>query len=181
MADIRPFRGVRFHSVRFGQDVSRLVCPPFDVISPQLQSQLYEQDPHNMIRLELTRKDSAEGGDRYAQAAADYAAWLAEGVLAQDDTPALYLYQCRFSVADVPQERHGLIAALHLEPWERRIVRPHERVLPGAIEDRIQLMRACRANFSPIWGLYRDPLDTTAALWESASLAWATTLPRQHR
>ncbi len=165
MADIRPFRGVRFSAARFGQEISPLVCPPFDVISATLQGELYERDARNVVRLELPR--AAAGEDRYEQAASDYSAWLRDGVLAQDEAPALYLYRCSFSVGGEMQVRHGLIAALHLEDWERRIVLPHERVLPGPIEDRIQLMRACKANFSPIWGLYRNGQEATAAVWAS--------------
>lgn len=168
MADIRPFRGICFNTSRFGSDVSGLVCPPFDVISADQQTALYERDAHNVIRLELTRQAPTDPPTaKYERAAEDYRAWLRDGVLVQDAEPALYLYACRFTTGGETHERRGLIAALRLEQWERGIVRPHERVLAGPIEDRIQLMRACRANLSPIWGLYRDASGATAALWEA--------------
>ena len=168
MADIRPFRAVRFNTARLGEDLSQLVCPPFDVISPQLQEELYLRQPGNMVRLELAREEPGEPADgRYPRAAAQYTAWLDDGTLVRDSEPALYVYGCRFAVAGVTYQRRGLIAAVRLEPWERRIVRPHERTLPGPIEDRFKLMQACRANFSPIWLVFRGAADATAALFES--------------
>ena len=48
-------------------------------------------------------------------------------------------------------------AAVGLEPYERRVVRPHERTHAGPREDRLRLTRAVRANLSPVFGLYPDP------------------------
>jgi uncharacterized protein (DUF1015 family) len=165
LADVRPFPGVRFNLARAGEDLSNLVCPPFDVISPEQQAALYARDPHNAVRLELPMEEPGDATGKYRRAASEYAAWISEGVLVRDAEPALYLYECRFNHQGQSLRRRGLIAALRLEPWERRVVRPHERVLAGAIQDRIQLMRACHANFSPIWVLYRGLETQTEALW----------------
>ncbi|MEA2642869.1 MAG: hypothetical protein QOF51_4263 [Chloroflexota bacterium] len=166
MADIRPIRGLRYNAARFGRDISSLVCPPFDVISPAEQSQLYERHPKNAIRLELTRQGPGDAPDaRYQQAAVDFAAWRDEGTLVEESAPALYAYAEEFDGGR--RVRRGLIAAMCLEPWERRIVLPHERTLSAAKADRMALMQACMANFSPIWGLYRDADGVTGQLWAS--------------
>lgn len=168
MADVRPFRGVRFNVERFGRDLAALVCPPFDVISPDLQSELYDRHPRNMVRLELTRELPGEdGAAKYQRAANDYSAWQADQTLVKDPTPAVYGYSCKFVVDGVDYERRGLIAALRLQSWEEGVVLPHERTLAGPIEDRMQLMRACRANFSPIWLVYRGAAEATGAVWNS--------------
>ena len=52
MAEIRPFRAVRYNPDVAG-DVSLNVCPPFDVITPQLQQELYARSKYNIVRLEL--------------------------------------------------------------------------------------------------------------------------------
>lgn len=168
MADIRPFRGIRFNSERFGADLTELVCPPFDVISPDEQRALYARDAHNVVRLELPADEAGDQpGARYRRAADTFAAWQGDGVLSRDEAPALYLYRCRFRAGGEELERRGLIAALGLEEWDRGIVLPHEGVLQGAIEDRTQLMQACGANFSPIWVLYRDAREATENLWKT--------------
>lgn len=170
MADIRPFRGIRYNASRFGSELSFLVCPPFDVITPNLQRRLVRRHPRNMVRLELPSETANDApGAKYQRAASQFGAWLADGTLVQDSEPALYVYSCRFSVAGIQHERRGLFALVHLEPWERGIVRPHERTLAGPKQDRLQLMRACEANFSPIWLVYRGAVAEANALWNAVS------------
>jgi len=171
MADIRPFRGLRYNAAMFGRDLTAVVCPPFDVISPADQSALYARHPSNIVRLELTRP---EPGDhvpvtRYERAATEFEAWQREGILIQDPSPALYGYSVEFSLDGSRHERRGIVASMRLEPWERRVVLPHERTLAAAKQDRMALMRACMANFSPIWGLYHDVGGATERFWSSTT------------
>lgn len=169
LADIRAFRGIRYNVSRFGRDVSDLVCPPYDVISPEEQMALYARHPRNAIRLELTRPeptDSSEA-DRYQRAAKWFSEWRATDVFTPETRPALYAYAQDFSVDGSARQRRGLLAALRLEPWEKRIVRPHERTLSGPKRDRLELMRASHASFSPIWGLYASAPGATTQLWDS--------------
>ncbi|MBM2810683.1 MAG: hypothetical protein HW416_1442 [Chloroflexi bacterium] len=165
MADARPFKGIRYDSSRFGRDLTNLVCPPYDVISAEQQKAFYQKHPKNMIRLELATTDVEH--DRYQQAAAAFSAWQGEGTMRPDSVPAYYAYLQAFRVEGVERERRGLIAAMRVEAWDTRTVRPHERTLSGPKQDRLALMRACRANFSPIWGLYRDGSGATGRLWDS--------------
>ena len=167
VAEIQPFRGIRYNPARLGRDLSAVISPPYDVISPEEQAALYERHPRNMVRLELTRGEpGSSAGLRYQRAAVDYRQWQAEGTLIQEERPALYLYRQEFAVDGAVYQRRGLIVLLRLEPWERRVVRPHERTLSAPKRDRLELMRATRANFSPIWVLYRDPRAVGLELWE---------------
>lgn len=167
MADIRPFRGIRYSPSQIGNDLSSVVCPPFDVISAQEQEALYQRDPRNIVRIELTRAESGEvEAARYQRAAAQYRHWLDEGTLVQDTRPAIYPCLTSFAVDGKAYQRRGLLALLRLEPWERGIVRPHERTLAKAKADRLQLLHACRANLSPIWVVSRGPQEALARLWQ---------------
>jgi len=147
------------------------VCPPYDVISPDDQAALYAKHPYNAIRLELTRSEPADRSeaDRYRRAADDFATWQSANVFIREPAPALYACSQEFTVDGSRLERRGLLAALRVEPWEKRTVRPHERTLSGPKRDRLELMRACRANFSPIWGLYANAPDATADVWDGIS------------
>ena len=155
MADILPFRGIRFDAERAGADLTAVVAPPYDVISVSEQTALYNQDPHNVVRLILGRED-----DRYSAAAETYRAWLGEGVLAADTEPAFYIYRQRF---DDPQtgspaaERLGLVCLLKLEDYSTGKVLPHENTLTAAKSDRLHLLRATEAQFESIYGLFSDP------------------------
>ena len=167
MTEVRPFRGIRYNSSRFGLDLSDLLCPPYDVIAPADHVTLLDRDPWNFVRLELPRHEpgDAADADRYRRAAEMYRRWLADGIFQREGRPAFYAYRQRFSLDGRERERRGIVGALRIEPWERRIVRPHERTLVGPKRDRLELMRACNANFSPIWGLYEDRTGAGVRLW----------------
>nr|BBH95372.1 phosphatase [Thermogemmatispora argillosa] len=158
MADVRPFRGIRY-APEVVSDLGQVLCPPFDVISPEAQERYYARHPYNMIRLELGREfpDDTSLNNRYTRAAQTFAEWRREGVLRQDPVPSYYLYQQRFSYGGQSYTRTGLVARVRLEPWSARVVLPHELTLSKPKDDRLQLMRACAANFSPIMAWYEDP------------------------
>jgi uncharacterized protein (DUF1015 family) len=156
---LRAFRGLRFDASVAG-DVARLVCPPYDVISPEVQQALTNRDPHNAIRLELP---PAEPGDddqgRYARAARLLAEWRTAGVLRKDRQPGIYPYEQTYTVPGTATQRRqrGFFARLKLEPFGTEGgVRPHEGTLSGPKEDRLRLLRATGANTSAVMALYRS-------------------------
>jgi uncharacterized protein (DUF1015 family) len=157
MAEIAPFRGI-LYTPKSGHP-SRLLAPPYDVISPAEREQLATLDPHNCVHLILPAADAGDavGDSRYARAAALYESWLAEGALARDPQPAIYRYHQAFEVYGQPVVRKGYIARIRLRRFEEGVVLPHERTLSGPKADRLKLMRATRAHFSQIFGLYNDP------------------------
>ncbi|CAG0999478.1 hypothetical protein MYXO_02910 [Myxococcaceae bacterium] len=153
MTDVRPFRALRYDLSRV--DLSRVIVPPYDVITPEERVAFFGRDPHNAIRIELPREVGSEGG--YDDVAATLAAWTHEGILRHDDSPALYALRQRFAVPDGGVcVREGFFALLHLEDYSRRIVRPHERTLAGPKADRLRMLRATRANLSIVFLLYED-------------------------
>ncbi|MSQ61713.1 MAG: DUF1015 domain-containing protein [Dehalococcoidia bacterium] len=161
VADVRPFRALRYDVAKLA-DPGVVLAPPFDVISAQQQRQLYESSAHNIVRLESPLVEP--GGDPYAAAATALAEWTVAGVMARDTAPALYAYEQRFQHDGVAFTRHALFTRVRVEPWEAGIVLPHEYTRSRDKEDRLQLIRACRTNISPVYGLYRDETGAMAAL-----------------
>jgi uncharacterized protein (DUF1015 family) len=154
LAEIRPFRALHYADA----DLSALVCPPFDVISPGEQRRLYERSPFNAVRLEYgeMRADDTPSSNRYTRAAATLREWTESGVLLRDDAPALYVDDQQFTHDGQLLTRRSLFARVRLHDWNEGPVRPHEYTLNSPKEDRLQLLRACRLNISPILSLYRD-------------------------
>ena len=150
MADVRPFRALRFSPE---SNLADNVCPPFDTISPERQRELYARSPHNAVRIELARPTN---GDPYSAAAATLAEWRDDGVLGRDDRPAYTLYRQTFAYGGRTYGRTILFARLRLEPWDKGIVLPHEQTFGGPKEDRLKLLRATHLNASPVYLLYRD-------------------------
>ena len=136
-----PFPGIRYRT----DDITAVSAPPYDVIEPEARAALEARDPHNAVRLILP--------DSYDGAAAALARWRAEGVLDTDDSPAFFVYAMEFTGDDGEARRTtGVLGALGLDDHGSGVM-PHERTLPKAKTDRLELLRATRANLDPIWGL----------------------------
>jgi len=156
MANIRPFRGVRYNPDRV-PDLSAVVTQPYDRIRHGLQDKYYARSPYNATRLVkgYTLPDDDEGHNVYTRARDYYRLWLAERALVREEVPALYVLQQTFQLPDGgTYTRQGLMAAFELTPFDEGIVLPHERTLSGPKVDRLNLMRATAVQFEHIFMLY---------------------------
>jgi uncharacterized protein (DUF1015 family) len=158
MAEIKAIKGYRYNVEKF-PDLSLLITPPYDVINQQAQEKFYAASPYNIIRLELGKKYLEDiGSDNvYTRAAETFQNWQEQGILIQEKKPALYLYRQEFQVNNHTYLRTGFMCGLKAEDYSSGQVLPHEETLPKHKADRLELMRATQANFSPIFGLYSDP------------------------
>lgn len=156
MTDVRAFRALRYDPARV--DLSRVIAPPYDVISPEGRALYHDRDPHNAVHLDLTRDPAEEATTDYSHVRRALSTWRREGVLRLDPVPALYVLRQRFRAPDGRDlERRGFFAEVRIEGYERGIVRPHERTLSGPKADRLKQLRATRANLSSVFLLYEDP------------------------
>jgi uncharacterized protein (DUF1015 family) len=157
MAEIRAFRAHRYDLGRVGA-LADVTAPPYDVIDPLLQQQLYERSPYNVIRLILNRVEPADNDshNRYTRAAAFLREWLEDGILVQDSARALYVYHQDFEVEGRRYTRKGFMARVRLEPFGQGKIYPHEETMSGPKADRLKLFHATGMNLSPIFGLYPD-------------------------
>lgn len=169
MAEIRPFRGLRYQ-ISHVRDLAAVISPPYDVISPQEQRTLYARSPYNVVRLEfgVERPTDSATDNRYTRAADDLRRWTSEGILAYDPRPALYVYDQGFRHRGMSYRRRCLLARVRLEEWAAGVVRPHENTMAHPKEDRLKLLRATRANLSPVLALYRDQDQSIAQTLDEA-------------
>jgi uncharacterized protein (DUF1015 family) len=158
MAEIQPFRAVRYNPDVAG-DVSLHICPPFDVITPQLQQELYDRSPYNIVRLELARRGLSE--DPYEQAAETSQLWLDSGALKHEGEPSIYVTEEEFEYQGQKLFRRGFVAAVRLEDYDQEIVLPHEGTRSEWVADRVRLMEAAQSNYSPLLVIYRDDLRSS--------------------
>ena len=167
MTDVRPFRALRYDPRRV--ELAKVLAPVYDVVAPEDRPLYWERDPYNALRLELTKSVEEEAATDYAETAARLAAWRGEGVLVRDAEPALYVLRQTFTAPDGRAlARTGFLAALRLEDYAKRIVRPHERTLAGPKADRLKILRATRVNLSSVFLLYEDRAGELERVLEAA-------------
>ena len=169
MPEIQAFRGLRYDLGHVGS-LSDVICPPYDVIGPEFQDELYKKHPANIIRLELNRQEPGDesGNDRYARAAKFFKNWRNEGVLFRESDPAIYVYHQTFTYAGQTFTRRGFMGRCRLERFGEGKIYPHEETMSGPKQDRLLLTRACKANLSQIFGLYPDPTNEIQDKLEAA-------------
>jgi uncharacterized protein (DUF1015 family) len=157
MADVAPFKGVLYNQELI-HNLDDVTAPPYDVISPQEQEAFYAKHPNNVIRLILGKPEPGDAGvsSIHHRAAAYFKQWMKDRILIQDSQAAFYLTTVDFSISGQNVTRYGIIGTVRLEPFDKGIILPHERTFSKVKSERLQLMKACHANFSPIFGLYPD-------------------------
>jgi uncharacterized protein (DUF1015 family) len=148
MARIRPFRALRYDV----PDLDAVVAPPYDVISDEERADFLARSPYNVVH--LTLPDSEE------QAAADLRAWGTEGVLVRDAEPSYWwLAQDYVGPDGIARRRDGFVASLHAEPYESRVILPHEKTHAGPKEGRLRLLRATRTQLEPLFFLWDGTIE----------------------
>lgn len=173
MAELVPFRGIRYAASR-GRTLGQLLAPPYDLISQEQRDELLHRSPHNVVHLTLgeDRQGDTVQFNRYTRAAGYFRSWLAEGVLRQDEAPALYPLEQTFWSPDGRQlTRRGFMAAVRLHEFSEGVIVPHERTLVAPKADRLAILKTVGANLSPLFGLYRDEAGATARALDQACAA----------
>jgi len=155
VVDVRPFRGLRYNPGKIG-DLTSVITPPYDVISPDQQRAYYERDPHNIIRLEFGEEfpEDSPQSNKYTRAAGTLNDWLRDGILVREGSPAFYLTEHRFPHHGGYRSYLGLVAAVRLEEFGTGRIRPTEVTMNTPAADRLNLLKSCRANLSPIMGIF---------------------------
>ncbi len=169
MAQIKPFRMVHYNGASLGQ-LERLITPPYDIISPEEQAEFYQAHPQNIIRLVLGKVHEGDSpqDNRYTRAAVTLKEWLQKGVLVRSDRPGLVVYQMEFDKPGGGRLKiDGLITLVKVDNYGKGKVLPHEKTYKGPKADQLNLLRACKANLTPIHALFHDEGDKVTKVYRS--------------
>ena len=149
LAVVKPFAALRF--TEKAGDISKNVCPPYDIISPAEREEYIKSSEYNIVNLELPIGENA-----YEKAGVTYIKQRADGILENDKTEGFYVYEEEFKVGSVTKKIKGIFARVKLCEFSENVVLPHEETLSKAKTDRFNLMSATFCNFSPIYSMYTD-------------------------
>lgn len=168
MATVTPFKGIRYNPDMIDNSTD-VATPPYDVISPEAQRAFYHRHPNNVIRLILNpgKPTDTAADNPHTRSAACFRQWMEQGVLIREDQPALYLKSIGYRHGGETCRRYGLIAQVGLEPFEKRIILPHEKTFSKIRSERLELMKATHCNYCPIFSLYPDESGILSTLIEA--------------
>jgi uncharacterized protein (DUF1015 family) len=151
MADVRPFKGIRYNPARI-RDLSLVITQPYDKISPEMRRAYYRKHPESFVRLILP-----DSRDPYNDSKTTLEKWLSDGTLVRDDGPAFYVIHQEFDVSGIRKLRKGFIGVVRVEEFEKGAILPHERTLSKPKADRLNMVRATEKDYEQIFLLYPDP------------------------
>jgi len=159
MVEIAPFKGINYNAEKL-EVLDKLMSPPYDIISEELQEKLYNNHPQNFIRLILGKinADDNEKNNRYTRAKKFFDSWIDDGILIQSNKPTIYPYKIEYKMKNQTKIMNGFFCLLKIDP-DYNFVKAHEKTLSKPKQDRLNLMRTCHANLEPIQLLYIDKFD----------------------
>jgi|PersoiStandDraft_1058852.scaffolds.fasta_scaffold07696_3 uncharacterized protein (DUF1015 family) len=157
--ETHPFRALRYSQKTIDAvGLDKLAAPPYDRVSPEIREKLYAASPANIVRFDARREEPGE--DVYAAAAGQLKSWLDSGIMEHERSAAMWIHQVVFSGRDGSTKiRRSLVALVRVEEYEGGSIRPHERTLAKAKEDRLKLLQASHADFGMVFLLTRAPLE----------------------
>jgi len=159
MVEVAPFKGITYNPKKISK-LDDVMSPPYDIISEELQTKLYEKHPRNFVQLILGKinTDNSDKDNRYTRTKKLLDLWMKDSILISSDEPAIFPYTIKYKVKNQTKTMNGFFALLKIDP-NYKLVKAHERTLSKPKADRLNLMRACHANLEPIQLLYIDDKD----------------------
>jgi len=169
VADVMPFNGVLYNkSCLAGVPGEDLLSPPYDIITPEFQDELYEKSPYNIVRVDFgkTLPTDDEADNKYLRARQCLQRWMEEKVLVPSGRPCFYSYEVSYGIEGREYKLRGFVGLVELEELGKGNIHPHECTHSKPKKDRLELMRVCEANISPIFSLYNSRERTTSGILE---------------
>ncbi|MDO8733730.1 MAG: DUF1015 family protein, partial [Elusimicrobiota bacterium] len=136
MTEIIPFHAIRYNK----KNISDLICPPYDIISPSEKTGYLKKNPYNAVRIEYP--------SNYHSAKKNFELWRVKKVLSRDLSPSFYIYEQSFTFKEKKYVRSGFFAILKTEKFGKNIF-PHEKTHIAPKLDRLNLLKITNINTSP--------------------------------
>lgn len=169
MAEIIPFKGILYNPEK--TDASETMAPPYDIVTHDLKDELYQKSQYNVIRIDFGKDKDGDNDieNRYTRAAECLKEWRKEGILKQDPAPYFYCYEMSCEIYGAPRKMRGFLGAVKIEELGKGRIHPHEMTYSKPKSDRLNILRVCNANTSPIWSLYSSEEKTASSILEELS------------
>jgi uncharacterized protein (DUF1015 family) len=156
MAKIIPFRGILYNVSKVSAE--DVLAPPYDLITPEYQEELYQKSPYNIVRIDFGKEQpwDNETDNKYTRAKQYLQEWLEEEIMLMSEKPSFYAYEMIYSLGGKEKRLMGFLGLVRLEELGKGKIHPHEATYSKPKRDRLNLLRTCRSNTSPIFSLYKS-------------------------
>jgi len=167
---ILPFCGTIYNPDKF-TNLSEIIAPPYDVITPEERRFLLSLSKYNSARLILGDEKTGDffEDEFYTGTKELIKQWHEEKILCKREQPGLFFLHQFFTGPDGEQHiRKGFIALMPIEDIGPETVRAHEKTHKGPINDRLRLTATTKVNFSQIFFTYQDSENRIIHLLDEA-------------
>lgn len=156
MAKVIPFRGILYNTSKVS--IEGVLAPPYDIITPEYREALYMQSPYNIVRIDFGKEELGDNEieNKYLRARRYFDEWMKEGIFIQSKNPSFYVYEMSYNIHSEKKKLIGFLGLVKLEELGKGSIYPHECTHAKPKLDRLNLMRSCKANTSPIFSLYKS-------------------------
>ncbi len=170
MAEIIPFRGLLYDVSKVS--IEDVLAPPYDIITPEGRETFYAKSPHNIVRIDFGKDEPGdnETENKYTRAKRCFDVWIKDGILVRSQKPSLYAYEMIYTIQDIRKRLPGFLCLVKLEELGKGSIYPHESTHSGPKLDRLNLLKACQTNTSPIFSLYKSSADGISRILSKITL-----------
>jgi len=170
MAEIIPFKGFLYDASKVA--IEDVLAPPYDIITPEWRESLYTKSPHNIVRIDFGKEEPGdnETENKYTRAKRFFDVWIKDGILIRNDKPSFYAYEIIYTIHGVRKRLPGFLCLVKLEELGKGSIYPHECTHSTPKRDRLNLLKACKANTSPIFSLYKSQADGISGILSRVTL-----------
>lgn len=153
MAIVRPFCGLR----PAANYAARVATPPYDVIDSDNARLMARDNPYSffhIIKPEIDLDIDVNPYDLqvYAKGAENFDHFKRQNILIHDTVPHFYIYRQIMG----QHEQTGLVCTVSAREYVDGTIKKHELTQPKKVHDRVELMKALKAQTGPVFLAYRS-------------------------
>jgi len=164
MVEVIPFKGLIYNKDKI-INFANVIAPPYDVINDKQKTFLKNLSQYNIVNLTLPEED--KNLNKYQTAQNIFSEWLRKKILKFDSNEYFYIFEENYNEDNICKKISGFIGLLKIQDYgQPNGILRHENTLSKPKEDRLNLLRSCRANFEFIYTLYDDKDYKIASILE---------------